>query len=42
MNWLTDFVKPKLSSLVTRKDSPSDLWTNCNKCNLMLYKYVTS
>ena len=38
MNWLTDFVKPKLSSLVTRKDSPSELWTNCNKCNLMLYK----
>ena len=38
MNWLTDFVKPKLSSLVTKKDSPSDLWTNCNKCNLMLYK----
>ena len=38
MNWLTDFVKPKLSSLVTRKDTPSDLWTNCNKCNLMLYK----
>ena len=38
MNWLTDFVKPKLSSLVTREDSPSDLWTNCNKCNLMLYK----
>ena len=38
MNWLTDFVKPKLSSLVTRKDSPSELWTNCNICNLMLYK----
>ena len=38
MNWLTDFVKPKLSSLVTRKDSPSELWTNCNKCNLMLYR----
>ena len=38
MNWLTDFVKPKLNSLVSRKDAPSDLWTNCNKCNLMLYK----
>ena len=38
MNWLTDFVKPKLSSLVTRKDSPSELWTNCHICNLMLYK----
>ena len=38
MNWLTNFVKPKISSLVNRKDSPSDLWTNCNQCNLMLYR----
>ncbi len=38
MNWLTNFVKPKLSSLVNKKDSPSDLWTTCSKCNLMLYK----
>ena len=38
MNWLTDFVKPKLNSLVSRKNTPSDLWTNCNICNLMLYK----
>ena len=40
MNWLTDFVKPKLTSLVnkSKKESPSDLWTTCSKCNLMLYK----
>ena len=38
MNWLTDFVKPKLTSLVNKKDSPSDLWTTCSKCKLMLYK----
>ena len=40
MNWLTDFVKPKLNSLVGKKDTPSDLWTTCSnpKCNLMLYK----
>ncbi len=38
MNWLTDFVKPKLSSLVSKKESPNDLWTTCSKCNLMLYK----
>ena len=38
MNWLTDFVKPKLSSLVGKKETPSDLWTTCSKCNLMLYK----
>ena len=38
MNWLTDFVKPKLSSLVGKKETPSDLWTTCSKCNLMLYR----
>ena len=38
MNWLTNFVKPKLSSLVGKKETPSDLWTTCSKCNLMLYK----
>ena len=38
MNWLTDFVKPKLSSLVNKKQENSDLWTTCSKCNLMLYK----
>ena len=38
MNWLTDFVKPKLNSLVNKKQDGSDLWTTCSKCNLMLYK----
>jgi len=38
MNWLTDFVKPKLSSLVNKNKDNSDLWTTCSKCNLMLYK----
>ena len=37
MNWLTDYVKPKLSSLVTRKDSPSDLWTKCGCGERTLY-----
>ena len=37
MNWLTDFVKPKLSSLVNRKDPPSDLWTKCGCGERMLY-----
>ena len=37
MNWLTDFVKPKLNSLVNRKDPPSDLWTKCGCGERMLY-----
>ena len=37
MNWLTDYVKPKLSSLVNRKDPPSDLWTKCGCGERTLY-----
>ena len=37
MNWLTDYVKPKLSSLVSRKDPPSDLWTKCGCGERTLY-----
>ena len=29
MNWLTNFVKPKLSSLVKRKAVPEKLWNPC-------------
>ena len=30
MNWLTNFVKPKLTALVRkRKDVPENLWKNC-------------
>ncbi|MDB9776453.1 acetyl-CoA carboxylase, carboxyltransferase subunit beta [Alphaproteobacteria bacterium] len=36
MNWLKDIVKPKIKSLVSRKDSPSDLWTKC-QCGQLLY-----
>ena len=37
MNWLTDYVKPKLSPLVTRKEPPSDLWTKCGCGERTLY-----
>jgi len=37
MNWLTNFVKPKLSSLVKRKDLPENLWNNCPKCGSMIH-----
>ena len=37
MNWLTDYVKPKLSSLVARKEPPSDLWTKCGCGERTLY-----
>ncbi len=37
MNWLTNFVKPKLSALVKRKDVPENLWQNCPKCANMIH-----
>ena len=37
MNWLTDYVKPKLSSLVNRKEPPSELWTKCGCGERTLY-----
>jgi len=38
MNWLTNFVKPKLSALVgSRKTVPDNLWKNCPKCGNMMH-----
>ncbi len=37
MNWLTNFVKPKLTSLVKRKDVPEKLWNNCVSCGNMIH-----
>ena len=37
MNWLTNFVKPKLSALVSRREVPENLWQNCPSCANMLH-----
>ena len=38
MNWLTNFVKPKLSALVRkRKEVPDNLWKNCLNCGNMIH-----
>ncbi len=39
MNWLTDYVKPTLESLIGEKrEVPEDLWTKCPNCSQMLFK----
>tara|TARA_B100000029_G_scaffold235653_1_gene232798 strand:- start:702 stop:1544 length:843 start_codon:yes stop_codon:yes gene_type:complete len=37
MNWLTNFVKPKLNALVKRKEVPENLWSNCPACGSMIH-----
>ena len=37
MNWLTNFVKPKLTALVKRRSVPDNLWSNCPNCGNMIH-----
>jgi acetyl-CoA carboxylase carboxyl transferase subunit beta len=38
MNWITNFVRPRLEALVSnKKDVPDNLWTNCPGCSAMLF-----
>ncbi|MBX3499446.1 MAG: acetyl-CoA carboxylase, carboxyltransferase subunit beta [Alphaproteobacteria bacterium] len=37
MNWLTNFVRPKLRALVARKEAPENLWLKCPACEQMLF-----
>jgi acetyl-CoA carboxylase carboxyl transferase subunit beta len=39
MNWLTNFVRPKIRALVTKegKDVPDNLWQKCTACEQMIF-----
>lgn len=38
MNWLTNFVRPKIQALMgNRQDVPGNLWTKCPSCEHMLF-----
>jgi len=39
MNWLTNFVRPKIRALVgPKKEIPDNLWEKCPGCNAMLFR----
>src|ERR1700761_1229441 len=39
MNWLTNFVRPKIRALVgDKKEVPDNLWEKCPGCSAMLFK----
>ena len=38
MNWITNFVRPKLQAFVGKKEVPDNLWETCQKCSQMLLK----
>ena len=39
MNWITNFVRPKLKSILSTpgSGSPDDLWSKCPKCDAMIF-----
>ncbi len=37
MNWLTNFVRPKIRALVQSKDVPENLWEKCPNCGAMVF-----
>jgi acetyl-CoA carboxylase carboxyl transferase subunit beta len=37
MNWLTNFVRPKIQALIRRPEIPDNLWTKCPGCEHMLF-----
>jgi acetyl-CoA carboxylase carboxyl transferase subunit beta len=37
MNWLTNFVRPKIKALVGKTDVPENLWDKCPSCTKMIF-----
>ncbi len=37
MNWITNYVRPKINSLFSRREMPENLWTKCDDCGTMLF-----
>jgi acetyl-CoA carboxylase carboxyl transferase subunit beta len=37
MNWISDYVPPKIKSFFQRRDMPENLWTKCESCGQMIF-----
>ncbi|WP_281857566.1 acetyl-CoA carboxylase, carboxyltransferase subunit beta [Litoreibacter halocynthiae] len=37
MNWISNYVRPTINSLFSRREVPENLWTKCDECGTMLF-----
>ncbi len=37
MNWISNYVRPKMGNLFSRRDTPENLWQKCPECSSMLF-----
>ncbi|GAA5075801.1 acetyl-CoA carboxylase, carboxyltransferase subunit beta [Roseibacterium beibuensis] len=37
MNWITNYVRPRINSIFSRREMPENLWSKCDECGTMLF-----
>lgn len=37
MNWITNYVRPTINSIFSRRETPDNLWSKCDECGTMLF-----
>ena len=37
MNWIDNYVRPRINSIFSRREVPENLWSKCSKCGTMLF-----
>lgn len=37
MNWITNYVRPTINSIFSRREVPDNLWSKCDECGTMLF-----
>ncbi|MFX0541744.1 acetyl-CoA carboxylase, carboxyltransferase subunit beta [Roseovarius sp. S4756] len=37
MNWITNYMRPRINSIFSRREMPENLWTKCDECGSMLF-----
>ncbi|MDO5621189.1 MAG: acetyl-CoA carboxylase, carboxyltransferase subunit beta [Paracoccus sp. (in: a-proteobacteria)] len=37
MNWITNYVRPRINAMFSRREMPENLWTKCPECGTMLF-----
>ena len=37
MNWINNYVRPRINSIFSRREVPENLWSKCDECGTMLF-----
>ena len=37
MNWISNYVRPRINAIFSKKDTPENLWQKCPNCGMMLF-----